>query len=492
MADHADTCRHAPRRAGDVVRHAPNGTQTAYYEYDVWDPGAGTGAGAHQLLPNTTQTDIFCSSQIVLLNGDVELYGGDNLPTDTNTQNREVTQFHPSDHTLVHTGQMNRLRWYSSATVLPNGEVYIQGGSGGADLPERRKTDGTFQLLTGASTSGLSSGYPKNWVGPDGLVFGIANTQMYRVNPAGNGSITMLGSIPNGNTGGTSTAVMFRPGRILQVGGGNSTNASRDATIIDINSGSPQITPLPQAQSGRHWGNATVMADGRVLVSGGSAVNNAATGVAYTAEIFNPADNSWTTGPTATRMRLYHSTSLLLPDATVVTMGGGTPGPETNLNAEVYYPPYLFNSDGTAAVRPAITSATAVTDPGQTLSIQTPDAAGIAKVSLVKAGSVTHSDDMDQRFLDLTFTRSGDTLTANLPANVNETPPGYYMVFVINAAGVPSEAMMVRIDVAGTNPPPPPPPRRRPAPRPRRPARRRRPAPRPRRNRRLRPPRRTS
>ena len=87
-------------------------------------------------------------------------------------------------------------------------------------------------------------------------------------------------------------------------------------------------------------------------------------------------------------------------------MGGGTPGPETNLNAEVYYPPYLFNSDGTAAVRPTITTATAVTDPGPTLTIQTPDAAAIARVSLVKMGSVTHSVDMDQRFLDLPFTRS--------------------------------------------------------------------------------------
>ena len=109
---------------------------------------------------------------------------------------------------------------------------------------------------------------------------------------------------------------------------------------------------MPQLQYGRHWGNATVMADGRVFVSGGSAVNNAATGVAYTSEIFDPATSSWSTGPTATRMRLYHSGSLLLPDATVITMGGGTPGPETNLNAEIYYPPYLFNSDGTAGHAP--------------------------------------------------------------------------------------------------------------------------------------------
>ena len=434
----------------------PDGSQTAIYRYDVWDPREGTEPNAHVLLPNTTQTDIFCSSQIVLLNGDVAMFGGDNLPTSSNTHNDHVNLFHPASNTIeraaVPNDHMNRLRWYSSATVLPNAEVYIQGGSGGADLPERRNSNGSFTLLSGAPTNTLSSGYPKNWVAPNGLVFGIANNQMYEVNPAGNGTIRMIATASRTNTGGTSTAVMFEPGKILQVGGG-----SRDASLIDINTITPQltpvVTPLPQLQYQRQWGNATVMADGRVFVSGGSAVNNAATGVAYTSEIFNPAGaGSWSTGPTATRMRLYHSTSLLLPDASVITMGGGTPGPETNLNAEIYYPPYLFKADGTPAVRPTITTATAVTDPGMPLSIETPDA--VSRVSLVKTGSVTHSDDMDQRFLDLPFTQSGGTVTATLPTNVNRTPPGYYMIFVVNAAGVPSEAKFVKINVAGTTPPP--------------------------------------
>ena len=74
-----------------------NGVQTAYYDYDVWDPRLGTGSDAHVVLPNGTHTDIFCSSQIVLLNGDVELYGGDNLPADSNTQNRDVNQFRPAE-----------------------------------------------------------------------------------------------------------------------------------------------------------------------------------------------------------------------------------------------------------------------------------------------------------------------------------------------------------------------------------------------------------
>ena len=231
----------------------PDGSQTAIFRYDVWDPRAGTEPNAHVLLPNTTQTDIFCSSQIVLLNGDVAMFGGDNLPTSSNTYNDHVNLFHPASNTIeraaVPNDRMNRLRWYSSATVLPNAEVYIQGGSGGADLPERRNSNGSFTLLTGAPTNTLSSGYPKNWVAPNGLVFGIANNQMYEVNPAGNGTIRMIATASRPNTGGTSTAVMFEPGKILQVGGGTRQPRRQPHRHQPITPQlTPVVTPLPQLQ----------------------------------------------------------------------------------------------------------------------------------------------------------------------------------------------------------------------------------------------------
>ena len=80
--------------------------------------------------------------------------------------------------------------------MLPNGEVLLQGGSGGKDFPEVAHADGTFRLLTGAPTGSLQTGYPKNFVDPDGLVFGIADRDMYRIDPAGTGSITRLGTYP--------------------------------------------------------------------------------------------------------------------------------------------------------------------------------------------------------------------------------------------------------------------------------------------------------
>ncbi len=121
------------------------------------------------------------------------------------------------------------------------------------------------------------------------------------------------------------------------------------AAIIDISGATPVVTSAGTLSQVRSWSNATVLADGKVAVTGGSAVANTTTQVAYQMELFDPITKAWTVGPSAPRMRLYHSTSVLLPDATLFTGGGGAPGPQTNLNAEIYYPPYLFKQDGTLA-----------------------------------------------------------------------------------------------------------------------------------------------
>ena len=131
-------------------------------------------------------------------------------------------------------------------------------------------------------------------------------------------------------------------------------------------------------------------------------------------------------------MRLYHSTSLLLPDATVLTMGGGVPGPETNLNAEIYYPSYLFaRRRRRSPSRPTISAATTAIDARRhDLRSPRPTPPRSTRVTLVKMGSVTHSVDMDKRFLELPFTSAGSSLDAELPDNPYRTPPGYYMVFI--------------------------------------------------------------
>jgi hypothetical protein len=268
------------------------GMQTGYFVYDIWDATAGPTGSGHVTLPKPTNTDIFCSSQLVLpQGGNVFVAGGDNFVSGhtTNTGNNNSNLFDYNANTLTRGNNMNRERWYSSSTALLNGEIYIQGGNGGGDRPEIRNTSGVFRLLSQADTSPYSATFPRNFVAADGRVFGIDNNGfMYYVNTTangGNGSVTSAGNLSSSNSGWTSSAAMFRPGRILQFGGNSKRRPRRrhqrpvDAsTTLTAN----MSTPAPVGQRDDH-------ADGRVLATGGSEVDNELVGVNNSAEVWNPA-----------------------------------------------------------------------------------------------------------------------------------------------------------------------------------------------------------
>ncbi|MBL8287840.1 MAG: DUF1929 domain-containing protein [Rubrivivax sp.] len=424
------------------------GQQTAFFQYAVWD----IEDNSHTTWTNGTGTDIFCSSQILLPAGDqVFIAGGDNWTGSgtTNTGNNNSNLFATANSSLTRQANMNRARWYSSSTMLLSGEVYIQGGTGGTDRPEVRGANGAFRLLGGADTSTLDFMYPRNFIAPDGRVFGFDSAgRMYYVNAGGTGTFTSAGQFSATVAGSDASAAMFSPGRILQFGGN-----SNGAIVIDITAGgTPRVTNTAAMAMQRRLGTATVMADGKVLASGGSRVWNEMTDVVYDAEIWNPANGQWTRAATAVQARLYHSVGLLLPDATVLVAGGGAPGPQNNLNAEIYHPPYLFTS-GAEAVRPVIATAPTVVDPGKTVAVSFthPNGRPASRVTFAKTGSVTHSWNMDQRFVDLPFTAGANgTLAVQIPARASDVPPGMWMMFVFDDAGVPSVAKMVRVNVAPT------------------------------------------
>src|SRR4026208_253612 len=179
-----------------------------------------------------TLTDLFCSSQVVLPQSGSVFIAGGSIYTEaghSNSPNNRSNIY--ANETLTPGNTLKRQRYYSSATVLPNGEVYIQGGLGGEDLPELRDLGGNFRLLTGVATGPLHYWYPRNYVAPDGRVFGYdANGVMYYVSTSGNGNITTAGQLSSNNAGVTASAAMFRPGKILQIGGN-----SNGAIVIDIN-----------------------------------------------------------------------------------------------------------------------------------------------------------------------------------------------------------------------------------------------------------------
>jgi hypothetical protein len=78
--------------------------------------------------------------------------------------------------------------------------------------------------------------------------------------------------------------------------------------------------------------------------------------------------------------------------------------------------------------RPEIATAPGVLDHGQTFSLTSPSATDISSISLIKPGSVTRSASFDQRFLDLEFTRNGQTLSVDAPATAASPPGGLHDV----------------------------------------------------------------
>ena len=112
---------------------------------------------------------------------------------------------------------------------------------------------------------------------------------------------------------------------------------------------------------------------------------------------------------------------------------------------EIYSPPYLFTAAGGLANRPSIASAPPTARYGAAFDVRTPDAANIKSVVLVRAGAVTHAFDMEQRLVELSFKNAAGVLHVTAPAKGNIAPPGYYLLFILNAEGVPSVAHFVQL-----------------------------------------------
>jgi hypothetical protein len=428
------------------------GRQGAQLAYDVWSPSKGVESDAHLVLPNRTGTDIFCSGQILLPgSGNLLLTGGDRTVLGIrNFSVRDVNLFDYRTDSLYPAQPMAFQRWYPSVLTLASGEVLVLGGTSDpgfyASTPEVfNETQGwrTLSSATSPDAYGVNNwNYPRAWQAPNGKVFiATRGTSTFYLDATGTGQIERLTTtLPVGDA--YLPSVMFAPGKILAL------RQNNKAVVIDLNGFTPTVTAAAGVGQDRYHGSLTVLPDGRVLASGGSSSPNAAQGVAYAARIWNPATDTWTVAASASQMRLYHSIAMLLPDGRVLTAGGGSPGPVNNLNAEIFSPPYLYKQEllliPRTAPRPAIVSAPATASWGQKLVVQA-DVSNIRRATLVRMGSVTHTVDFDQRFVELSFTASKSTLNINMPASPNVAPPGYYILFLLNPPGVPSVGRIIKL-----------------------------------------------
>jgi hypothetical protein len=258
--------------------------------------------------------------------------------------------------------------------------------------------------------------------------------------------------------------------RILVVGGQHEDNANdrdyrrdqvptRTAELFEFDNGvdlvsqSPWRRVMPLGES-RLLPSTVHLADGTVLVTGGARLGwaNCNSGSVLAAELFDPADESFRRMASARVERRYHSTALLLPDGTLLSTGstGGF-----NLNneciqpqfvAERFYPPYLWRGP-----RPSITAispSSGVVSVGGSFDVTVSSTAPNGmRVALVRLASVTHGNNMDQRFVWLKSVPNGNVLTVDAPSRGDVAPPGDYLLFVVDGLGVPSKAKFLRLNL---------------------------------------------
>jgi len=438
---------------GGVAIHAqllPNGLVMTWGRMEsqamLWDPSTGGFRGAGR------PADFFCSGHAFLSDGRLLVTGGHSGTDNLGIKTAYLYDYGTNGWTRA--PDMQNGRWYPSTTTLANGQLVTMSGGDTAQqrnlIPEVFQPSGatgTWRVLSAASKN--LPLYPMPFVAPDGRVFVAGpNQATYYLDAAGgswsNGPSSNYGSRDYGS------AVMYEAGKILLVGGGTPTAT---AEVIDLNVGTPWRTIAPMSVPRRQL-NATILADGKVLVTGGSNASGFNTmptnSSVLAAELWDPATEKWTTLSRMSHNRVYHSTSLLLPDGRVLSLGSGQPaatGLSDDYTAEVFSPPYLFKIDGSPADRPNLDDVPLSVTYRQMVTVMTTDPTSITKATWIRLSSVTHSFNQNQRMNKLLIAgRGAGTITVQMPDNGNLAPPGHYMLFLVNSSGVPSVGRIVRIN----------------------------------------------
>ena len=410
----------------------------------IWDPDSQTFPA--QILNETT--NLFCSGHAFLPDGRLLVTGGHHFDDGHGEPHTNIFDY--TNNTWARVSDMNAGRWYPTTTALANGELLVVSGTdiNGEfnSLPQVWQTNigGGWRSLTSAAGQDQAL-YPWMLLAPNGKVFNSGPNQPTRyLDTAGGGSWSFVGNSLFGFRD-YGSSVMYNNGKVMITGGGPPTNTTE---VIDLNQASPVWRSVGAMSYSRRQMNTLILPDGKVLATGGTSGSgfNNALGSVYPAEMWDPVSEKWSPMASMKVKRLYHSTTVLLPDGRALSAGGGQPaggaGDTNHRDMEIYMPPYLFKGR-----RPTISSAPTSVSYGQTFFIGTPNGTSISNVNWVRLSSVTHAFNENQRINRLSFAQSLDQtgLLVTAPTNRNLCPPGHYMLFILNANGVPSVAKIIQI-----------------------------------------------
>ncbi len=426
----------------------------------LFDPATNT---ATERDVTNTGHDMFCPGTARLPDGRLLVNGGVNAGN--------TSLYDPATNTWSSGATMNIARGYNTSVTLGDGSVMTLGGSWSGGTAGGKSAE----IYTPATGWRVLSGVPADPYLLDGVYNGWQTDAHMSLMPTANGKVLMAGpsvnmawidtsgngsSTPAGRRGDDTPSlggnvVMYDAGKILKVGGStwnNDTPSNANAYVIDTTAGTANVHKLPSMAYGRMYHNSVVLPNGQVLIIGGQTYTQEFSDnyAVLAPELFDPETETFSVLPAMSVARNYHSIGLLLPDARVISAGGGLCNcAADHADLQIMSPPYLFNADGSAATRPVIATAPATVGYGVSTTVTTN--APVTALSMVRIGANTHTVNHGQRRVALAFTAgANNSYSVAIPSNPGILIPGQWMLFAMNAQGTPSVAKIITVSNAGT------------------------------------------
>lgn len=458
-----------------LTKNSSDGRFTYFATMDIV-----TGEVSEQFVSNTHH-NMFCPGISFDPTGRLVVTGG--------STDAAVSIYDPDFGDWIAAAPMHIGRGYQSSVLTSQGDIFVLGGSWSG--PNETKFGEVYDPksdiwteLPGCPTAPMETADKKGIYRSDNhaWLFSWKDGAIFQAGPSRamnwffaneSGSYTPAGPRSDAEDSMCGNAVMYDIGQILTVGGSSSYDnssghyASQVVTLGNDADSPVRVVGASDMAYPRVQANSVVLPYGEVFVTGGQAFSNLFTdyqAVLYP-EMFDPVTRSFrlleAMAPVA---RTYHSVAILLPDGTVFTGGGGLCGPcqWNHLDANIYEPPYLFRGNE-YAVRPVIQSIFSYSDSNSSSANEYSAGFGFTVTlsplvysttghtfALMRAGSVTHSTDTDQRRVPLvpvarSFGSNGTTTyTLQLPNDYGLMPAGWYMLFAMDD-GVPSLALWIHV-----------------------------------------------
>ena len=373
------------------------------YRGAVWDP---SGTDESSISVHNLTYDVFCSGTAALFDGRSLIVGGTAVASVYNSEGENrASIFNPVTNQYVQCQNMVDGRWYATATALADGRIMAMSG-----LTQTGVTSRTVEIydpqLAGAGWNPPTSVpftpplFPRLELLPGGTVFytghgsSASTAKAWIFDPATGGWTQSATTTRNRRYGSSVLLPLLPPSyvpRVMNFGGGpNPATSSTD--IIDLSVATPSYIAGPNMSTGRIQMNAVILPNGKVLAEGGSVNNEVPDTPGKTADLYDPVSNTMGSAGTAAFSRLYHSTALLLPDATVVSMGSNPGNRGTYEPAiEIYTPSYLYDSNDHLITtdRPRITglSFSGPIHYGMPFSVSYTSTSPISSAVLIRPGS---------------------------------------------------------------------------------------------------------